>query len=70
MIAIQNQSDHLKQLLSCQNDQLNVHKRELRVTSLKMHKDEAMMVKMKEDKLVLKRRIKEQAEEHVGPQRT
>ena len=49
--------DQLKQLLRNQDDQLNVHKRELREASLEMHKNEVVMVKMKEDKLVLERRL-------------
>ena len=35
------------------------------MASLKMHKNEVMMVKIKEDKLVLERRIEQQAEEHA-----
>ena len=65
ILAVQQQRNHLKQLLSDQNKQLNSHKRELQVASFKMYKKDAMMVKLKEDKLVLERRIEQQAAEHA-----
>lgn len=65
LIATESQRDQLKQLLRDQNDQIDMHKRELAITSLKARKYEAKVAKMAEDNLILERRIEQQAEEHV-----